>query len=453
MRGARVPFMMQRIRHVCVMLCVSVLAGAAGGQITVDAPASNDPYVNSPFYLQAEATTCNSLPTASMAWSYDSNKDNLFTNAQSIQTMVTISDDTTPTLHVKAWNTNGALCETNLQLNIGGGVTVSTPAQGGAVSSPFTLKASSPTCGGQTTSSMAYNLDSTTGTTYSGAQSINTSVSAAAGWHILRAKAWGDGSAYCETDLHIDSSGSAGLVPPGNAQSYPNLEGSSAWETQKDAGTNGYPNNDGSTTYPESTPVYTGDTSSRLFDLSTIAASGGGIRWFNPQGENQPTQTDPATHFQYDVEVYIPDVSEVMNIEMDVNHSISSPHQVYILGVQCALDDGAWEVTTSAGWVKTNIGCSRSTITSAAWHHFQIQTHHDASGGSGVHYDYIAVDGTVSQISSCTTRGSHPVATSCVGTVDNLQWSTLIGPNFQLDGQTQGGSAKAYVDNFTIYYW
>jgi hypothetical protein len=187
--------MLHRIRHVSVVLCVSVFAVAAGAQITVDAPASNGPYVNSPFYLQAEAATCNGLPTTSMAWSYDSNKDNLFSGAKSIQTMVAISDDNTPTLRVKAWNTNGALCETNLQLNIGGGVTVSTPAQGATVSSPFTLQASAATCGGQTTSSMAYNLDSTAGTTYSGARSINTQVSAAVGWHILRAKAWGNGGA------------------------------------------------------------------------------------------------------------------------------------------------------------------------------------------------------------------------------------------------------------------
>jgi hypothetical protein len=253
---------------------------------------------------------------------------------------------------------------------------------------------------------------------------------------------------YCETDLHINSTAS-------NVQSFPNLETSSAWQTQKDAGTNGYPNNNGSTTYPESTPVYTGDTSSRLFDLSTIAASGGGMRWFNPQGENQPTKTDPATYFQYDVEVYIPDVSPLMNLELDVNHAYSNPKQVYILGVQCALDDGAWEVTTSAGWVKTNILCNRSIITSGAWHHIVIQSHHDPNAGSNIYYDSVSVDGASSPVSRCTTRGSNPVSTSCVGTVNkNLNtWAPLIGPNFQLDGKTVGGSVQAYVDNFTIYYW
>jgi hypothetical protein len=419
----------------------------ATAQITVDAPASNGPYVNSPFYLQAEAATCNGLPTTSMAWSYDSNKDNLFSGAKSISTMVSITDDTTPTLRVKAWNTSGALCETNLQLNIGGGVAVATPGQGASVTSPFTLQASAATCGGQTTSSMAYNLDSTSGTTFSGAKSINTQVSAATGWHILRVKAWGDGGAFCETDQHIDSTGS-------NANSFPNLEASSLWQTQKDAGTNGYPNNDGSTTYPESSPVYPGDTSSRLFNLSTIAASGGGMRWFNPQGKNEPTVTDPATHFQYDVEVYIPDVTDLMNLELDVNHAYSNPKQVYILAVQCALDDGKWEVTTPAKWVKTNINCNRSILTPGVWHHIVIETHHDPNGGSNIYYDSISFDGTVSQITSCTTISSNQ-PTTCVGQVNtNLNnWAPLIGPNFQLDGKTVGASAQAYVDNFTIYYW
>ncbi len=436
----------------CATLCVALSAGAAIAQITVDTPASNSPFVNSPFYLQAEAASCSGYPTASMAWSYDGYADNVFSGAQSIQTMATIANDTTPSLHIKAWNTQGALCESNLQLNIGGSVNVASPAQGGVVSSPFTLQASAPTCGGQTTTGMAYNLDSTSGTTYSGAQSMNTSVTASTGWHILRTKAWGNGGAYCETDVHINVS--AGLVPPANAGKFTNLESSSTpWQTQADAGSPGYGSNAGSTTAPDTTYVYAGDSYSRLFDLSKVAVQYGAMRWFVPLDENQPSVTDPATHFQYDLEVYIPDNSKLANVEMDVNHSISSPtKQVYILAVQCAYDHGFWEVTTPAGWVQTTLPCTRNTLTSGTWHHVQIQTHHDANGGSNLYYDAIALDGNANPVTTCKKDGA---TTTCVGqaNVFTHPWATLIGPNFQLDGEIANNPAQAYTDNFTIYYW
>lgn len=48
-------------RHVCVVALVATFAGIADAQLKVDA-AVNNSVVNSPFYLQSEAPTCQSQP-------------------------------------------------------------------------------------------------------------------------------------------------------------------------------------------------------------------------------------------------------------------------------------------------------------------------------------------------------------------------------------------------------
>jgi hypothetical protein len=455
-----------------VFLTAIALVGTASAQ-TVDAPASNDPYVNSPFYLQAEAPTCSSLPTTSMAYSYDNHADVMFKGAQSIQAVVTITDDPAPTLYVKAWSTNGDLCMKTLHLNIGGGVTVSSPAQDGTVSGNFHLTAQAATCGGQTTSSMAYTVDSNKDTVVTGAKSLNTTVSAPAGWHILRVKAWGDGGAYCETDVHIDNGG--GIQPPLNANSEPNLEtdgtypdsegyqtcgnakgpDTNLWQTQPDCGTfnTTYKNQHPSfgSTSQVSTPVYGGNSKSRDFTMSYYDI-GEGVRWFDARLYKTTNPNDDLDdHFLYDTYVYIPDVTQVENIEMDVNHSVSSTNTLYILAAQCSLDAGVWEVTVNHGWKQTDISCQRSTVTPGTWHHFQIETHHDSSGS---HYDAVALDGVVSNVTCAQSDcGVNPP------TVPG--WGGVLGPNFQLDGEKASpdhageivGTATAYVNNFTIYHW
>ena len=63
------------------------------------------------------------------------------------------------------------------------------------VPSTFLLHATAATCGGQSTSSMAYSFDSNTDNVIN-AQSINQNVSTSAGSHLLRVKAWGNAARY-----------------------------------------------------------------------------------------------------------------------------------------------------------------------------------------------------------------------------------------------------------------
>jgi hypothetical protein len=444
------------------LLLLAVLGRDASAQLTIAAPV-DQAVVNSPFYLQAKAPSCHESPTASMAYSYDQNPDNIFSGSQSVSTMVTIPVNGAHLLRVKAWSTTGSLCEEDVALTVGGGVAVSAPAGGSLVTSPFIAEAQAPTCNGQGTKEMGYSMNHEWDTVFSRGISLDRSVWSWTGpQQILRVKAWGDAGAYCETDVNVSVADSSGLIPPSGVAAYQHLEldnnytgtyaqcggaigpSTSLWQTQPDCGTPG--TNAGSTGIVP-TPTYGKDMSSRAYTMS-YTASGGGVRWFDAKPAD-----DSATHFQYDLNVYLPSVSSVMNIEMDTNHSITTLGKwVYIMATQCDLSLAVWQVTVNRAWVNTNVPCTANQVTPGIWHHLQIQTHHDANGGPGIYYDAIAVDGNVTPITTCTNPSTGAVI-SCVSTAENLGWGGVIGPNFQLDGQGSGGSAAAYVDDFTIYYW
>jgi hypothetical protein len=68
---------------------------------------------------------------------------------------------------------------------------------------------------------MAYSFDSNTDNVVN-AQSINQNVSASAGGHLLRVKAWGNAGAFCETDLNINVSAQSVVIStPANNSTVP----------------------------------------------------------------------------------------------------------------------------------------------------------------------------------------------------------------------------------------
>lgn len=83
------------------------------------------------------------------------------------------------------------------------GVTVSSPANGSTVTSPFSLVASATTCSGQKVVSMGYSFGYGS-TTIVYAQSIQTSVTPpATGAEVLHVKAWGSSGASCVTTVNF----------------------------------------------------------------------------------------------------------------------------------------------------------------------------------------------------------------------------------------------------------
>jgi len=82
-------------------------------------------------------------------------------------------------------------------------VSVSSPANGAEVTSPFTLSASASTCSSQAISAVGYSLDSSPDTTIVNGASVNAQVPAATGAHTVHVKSWGNGGSACVTDVAI----------------------------------------------------------------------------------------------------------------------------------------------------------------------------------------------------------------------------------------------------------
>jgi hypothetical protein len=93
-------------------------------------------------------------------------------------------------------------------------VTVSIPANGAAVTSPFALNATASPCSLQPVASMGYSMDSSATTTTVPGASIVAQVAAATGTHILHIKSWGNKGASCVTDVTITVKSDPGSTAP-----------------------------------------------------------------------------------------------------------------------------------------------------------------------------------------------------------------------------------------------
>jgi hypothetical protein len=476
----------QSLKLACVFAFLSAVAVTVAAQdVQVQSPPNPSgitPVVTLTPYLQATSTTCKSSPTVSMGYSFDTSTTTYtFDGAQSLELVVPSGQLTTGphTINVKSWS-QGNSCYTPVSVTVaasGDAVAVTAPTEGDTLYSPFTLTAAAPTCNGQTTSSMAYSTDNNGDSSPFNGGSINTAASTsglATGWHTLRVKAWGSGGNYCETDVQFNVPPSNGITPPSTAVDLPQLEQNppytgnysncggatdpiyNEWQTQPDCNTPGQLNNVGTTTigYAPAVPTYAGNFSpaeweSREFSL-TPAAAGGGVRWVDPAGKD-----DSATHFIYDIWVYFPtqtDLDNLQELEMDVNHIVNVPSNLfYELSVQCSTSAGFWQYSNYVNgqdkWENTDQPCTiNSLLTPGEWYHIQIESEHGTNGATNMQYDYVAVNGNVIPLTcggNAYTGTAQPVS----------NWESTIGPNFQMDGVSDGGVVNVYTDAFNIFYW
>lgn len=163
---------------------------ATASAITVTSPA-NGAQVNSPFTLVANTSTCSSVPAVSMGYSIDSGAAVI--EPTSFSAMVSASQGP-HVLHVKCWG-KGTSDQVLLNITVvatappASDITVSSPANGAQVSSPFTVLANSSTCGSVPTVSTGYSIDS--GATIVEPTSFGASAAASQGPHVLHVKCWG----------------------------------------------------------------------------------------------------------------------------------------------------------------------------------------------------------------------------------------------------------------------
>jgi hypothetical protein len=418
------------------------LASTAFANPTVSSPA-NGATVTSPFTLLASASSCSSAAISAMGYSLDNSPNNTFVYSDSVNASVTASTGA-HTLHVKSWGVGGASCVTDVAITVSGAaaapssseaVSVGSPSNGASVTSPFTLSASAPTCGGNPTAAMGYSFDNSPNNTFVYATSINTAVSGANGSHVLHVKAWGSGGGACDTDvaLNITAPANAAVVPS-TAISVANIDNLGNWIDSNDSAAGG--SSTGAMALVGS-PSLTG--SAREF--YTTYANNGNERYYVSFGDD-----NVSTNFLYDTWVYIQSPStSLANIEMDMNQTMPNG-QTAIFGFQCDGWNDTWDYTMNKGtpqapidtWVKSNQYCNPRTWSTNTWHHVQVAYERDNSGN--ITYQSVWLD-DVQQPINATVNSAFA-----------LGWAPTLLTNFQVDG-IGSGSATLYMDDLTVYRW
>lgn len=315
------------------------------------------------------------------------------------------------------------------------GVTVSSPSNGEAVTSPFTLSAGATNCSSQNISAMGYSLDSSTSTTIVYSTAVNAQVISGTGTHTLHVKAWGNSGAVCVTDVDIDvTAGTNGPFIPSNAVKVSSVQALSNWAAIHDPVTNGSASG---WTGIVGSPTRNGGTR----EFATSYSNSGGERYDATFADDTS-----ATNFLYDAWVYVTNsVSTIANIEMDLNQVMPNG-QTVIFAVQCDGWSGTWDYTANAGtpqspvdvWRHSGSKCNPRSWSANAWHHIQIQYSRNSSGV--VTYQAVWLDGVKNPLNAT------------VPSAFALGWSPVLLTNFQVDG-IGSGSSNVYLDDLTVYRW
>jgi hypothetical protein len=320
------------------------------------------------------------------------------------------------------------------------GVSVSSPANGASVSSPFNLVAYASACSNQNVASMTYSIDSGSDQGIVYASSINKSVSAGSGGHTVHVKSWGNSGAFCMADVSVTVTGTTStvtgdVVVPSYAAKVSNLETLSNWVAAHDTGTPGWSSGGMSVV---SSPSYSGP--SRQFYT----------QWSNSGGERfHVSFADDvnATNFLFDTWVYIANnASLIGNLEFDLNQVIANG-QTVIFGFQCDGYSGTWDYTKNGGsatsswaaWVHSGAKCNPRSWAMNKWHHVQISYSRDSSGY--VTYKAVWLDGAEQAINARVFSGFA------------LGWGPVLLANYQVDGLGGSGSVTSYLDSLTVYRW
>src|ERR1700722_2448338 len=339
-------------------------------------------------------------------------------------------------------------------------ITVKLPPAGAQVTSPFSLVATTASCGLETATSIGYSLDN--GATIMVPTSFKASlptregqrifhlngglativpdtvsalVVAGEGSHTLNVTCWGPLGVTKSISENIMVV-SAATPPPSNVTTVSNIQSLAGWKWDHDPGT---PGNAEGTSDIVASPSLNGN--SREYSLS-FTNSGGEIYHVSFGHDTA------ATHFTYSTNIWLDNPAGIANIEMDMNQVIANGDTV-IYGFQCDGYSGTWDYTVNLGtpanpeghWKHSNVTCpDPKTWAPNTWHNIQVSYSRDNAGN--VTYDSVVVD--VQQSSFVGAAGNSEFS---------LGWGPTLLTNFQIDGHGANGSVTAYVDNLTVSRW
>jgi hypothetical protein len=97
-------------------LILAVAAAPAVAEVSVNSP-TNDEHVSSPFKLDVTASVCSSDAVTAIGYSLDNSTQTTHWNSQSVNTSVSAPGGW-HTLHVKAWNSKGEVCVTDVSIDV-----------------------------------------------------------------------------------------------------------------------------------------------------------------------------------------------------------------------------------------------------------------------------------------------------------------------------------------------
>jgi hypothetical protein len=317
-------------------------------------------------------------------------------------------------------------------------ITVGSPVNGSRISRSALIRAHNVGCNGQFPTAFGLSIDDADGIV-KGESPYDIDFTTEAippGTHTIYFKSWTQSGAcpVVASTFMVDATDDATAPSiPSNAVSSGDLDGSSKWTEDHDGGTPG--KSKGTTQYPSKTPSY---DDAREFHMTYSDEAG--ERW-----SNTFTKDSVSTHFVLDTYVYLPNPSQVKNVELDINQ-VTSNGETIILSTQCSGENGSWEYGDTVGkhdhWKSTNIKCNPKNWTANVWHHIQIGEHRDTDGF--VTHDWVTFDGQYNAFENATLESAH-----------FLDWgSGDLNTQFQIEGANAGsGTVTAYIHKFTIYRW
>ena len=400
---------------------------APAAAIEVTSP-SQGAQVDSPFTLNASATSCSSQSVSSIGYTIDNTLTPVLVNGNDLVTQVAPSAGV-HVLHIHAWGNDGATCSTDLSVVVNAAPPTA-PSQPTAPTDPSAPSTpTSPTDPSQPSSPGSPSQPTDPGQpTAPGTPSQPTAPGTPG-----QPTAPGTPS---QPPSPTPTPTPVGPAIPANAIGVEGIQALPAWQGDHDL-------NSGSGTSSGDTALTSSPSQSgaaRVFNTAFIKA--GGERYHVSFGADAN-----AKHFVYDGWVYVASPSDsVANLEFDMNQVLANGLTV-IFGFQCDGYSGTWDFSQnkgtpdapSGGWVHTKAACNPRKWTTDTWHHVQVSYSRDDAGN--VTYESVWFDGTEQAINQTVLSGY------------SLGWGKVLLTNFQVDGLGASGANTVYIDNLTVTRW
>lgn len=161
--------------------------------------------------------------------------------------------------------------------------------------------------------------------------------------------------------------------------------------------------------------------------------------WANALSWQKLGAQSNATNFLWDFYAQVDEssVSAAQALEFDAFQFVGGYN--YMLGSQCALAEGRWDVwdEKNAKWNGTSVPCSQ--FAPNVWHHIQWYVQRIA-GTQNYTFVTLVVDGTAYTINQTYSAGY-------------VGWNDDVGVQYQLDVNATGGGYHEWIDESTLTVW